>query len=155
MKTAKNPAFRHFFRKKFYEICLSKTSLRLSFFSSLALSIRHDNSSTPRIIVEDSSSDGQRNRPRSKRLKYSQNPSPSHSRIFILFLLLLQKTNSVSVNGSSEKLSCTNIINPLMDFLISVYPQHRYTGLSFHLIIATSTPCRFPLEVPYLSHCLQ
>jgi hypothetical protein len=127
-----------FFSVYFYANCRSKTSLRVSFFSSLALSIRQDSSLTSRAMVPDSPSAGQRNRPRSNRLKYSQNPSPSHSNILIRFLLLLQNTNSASANGSSEKFSWTTVINPLIDFLISVWPQHRYTGLSPHRITVPS-----------------
>lgn len=119
-------------------ICRSIISFRLSFFSNLALSIRQDNSSTSRSIVVDSSPDNQRKRPRSNLLKYSQNPSPSHSRIFSLFRFLLQNTNSASINGLREKLSCTSVINPLIDFLISVQPQQRYTGLLLHFIPVTS-----------------
>ena len=143
------------FKEFLYEIWRSKTSFRLSFFSNLALSIRQANSFTSRSIVVESSSVGQRNRPRSNRLKYSQNPSPSHSRIFILFLFLLQNTNSAFINGSSEKLSCTSVINPLMDFLISVYLQQRYTGFSFHLIITPSTPGKLFLTILSLFPCLQ
>ena len=131
----------------FQQILRSTISLRISFFSSLVLSIRQDNSLTSRSIVAESPSVGQRKRPRSNLLKYNQNPSPSHSRIFILFRLLLQNTNNASINGSREKLSYTSVIRPLIDFLISVYLQHRYTGLSFHLIIVTSTPCILFLAV--------
>ena len=79
-----------------YEIIRSKTSLRLSFFSSLAPSIRHDNSSPFRVIVISPSDDGQRKCPRSRRLKYNQKPSPSHSRIFRRSRFRLQNTNSAS-----------------------------------------------------------
>jgi hypothetical protein len=109
----------------FYEICRSSTSFLLSFFSSLALSIRQDNSFTSRSIVAQSPSVGQRKHPRSNLLKYNQNPSPSHSRIFSLFRFLLQNTNNASIKGSREKLSCTIVIRPLIDFLISVHLQHR------------------------------
>ena len=117
----------------FYEICRLITSFRLSFFSSLVLSIRQPNSLTSRSIVVRSPFVGQQNRPRANRLKYSSNPS--HSRIFILFLSLLQNTNSASANGSREKLSCTSAISPLIEFLVSVYMQQRCTGFvipSYH-----------------------
>jgi len=138
-----------------YEICRSKTSFRPSFFSSLAPSIRQDNSFTSRTIVADSPSDGHRKCPRSKRLKCSQKPSPSHSIILSLFRFRLQNTKSAFAKGSSEKLSCTNVINPLIDFLISVYPQHRYTGLSFHLIPVTSKYDKLFLAVQDLSQYSQ
>lgn len=120
-------------------ICRSKTSFLLIFFSNLAPPIRQDNSSASNIIVAVSPSVGQRKRPRSNRLKYSQNPSPSHSRILMRFLFLLQNTYSASENGSREKLSWTSVMRPLIDLLISVYPQHMYIGLLPHLITRTST----------------
>jgi len=134
-----------------YEILRSKSSLRRSFFSSLAPSIGQDNSSLFKTIVASPSDEGQRKCPRSSFLKYSQKPSPSHSSIFRRSRFRLQNTNSASANGSRENPCCTSVIDPLNDFLMSVYPQHRYTGFPTNRITATSssgrpspvTPCLF------------
>ena len=123
----------------FHDMQCPKTSFLFSFFSNFALPIKHTNSSLVSVIVLSAPSPGQRNLPRSNRLKYTQNPSASHSNILIRSRALLQKTKSASENGSNEKLCCTNIIRPLIDFLISVCPQQRYTDLSPKLSIATAT----------------
>jgi len=136
MKSRKIVIFFYFF----YAIERSKTSLRFNFFSSFALPIKHINSSFERVIVPLSLALGQRKRPRSSRLKYSQKPSISHSNILMRFRCRLQNTNSASANGSIGKSLCTIVINPLILFLISVCPQQRYTGLSPKLSIVILTP---------------
>jgi hypothetical protein len=64
---------------------------------------------------------GHRNRPFSRRLKYSQNPSSSHSNIFSLSRFRLQNTNSPPPNASS------------LNSLSTIYADAKYFRL-FHIV---------------------
>ena len=101
---------------------------------------RNDNSSPVNVIVASSPGSGHRKWPRSKRLKYSQNPSPSHSRIFTRFRLRLQNTNNAPSNGSSSKIPSTIVAKPLIDLRISVFPQARYTRFPDKFNMAAQAP---------------
>ena len=71
---------------------------------------------------------------------FMQYPSPSHSSIFTLSRLLLQNTNNAPPYGSSLILLSTIAASPLICFLISVWPQHKYTCFPEKLIMTVRAP---------------
>lgn len=121
------------------------TSCRRSFWMTRGLPRSTCSSSSVSSIVPPSAEVGQRNRPFSSLLKYSQKPSPSHSNIFSLSRARLQNTNNVLLNGSSPKLPSTIAAKPLICLRISVCPHARYTAFPSNFNIAASEPGRpFP-----------
>lgn len=63
----------------------------------------------------------------SRRFCHKQNPFLSQYSIFMMVLLRLQNTKRCPLNGSRSNRLSTIILNPFMDFLISVYPRAMYT----------------------------
>ena len=90
------------------------------------------------ICITSRTLSGQVNLCFSSRFCHRQNPFLSQYKTLIMFRVRLQKTKRCPDRGFISKCSCTRMDRPLMDFLISVHPQHRYTGFPSKRITVTS-----------------